>query len=221
MAIHHHLSDDLLVSHAAGSLAEGWGVVVASHLSLCPECRERYALAEATGGLLLTRTATPTNLDQSWQAVRARLDGAGDVAELVRPDVSRPRPRVATLPLPLRQRIGGDLDAIRWQNMGGGGSQFRIPTRDGETRMRLLRFEAGCAVPEHGHGGREMSLVLTGAFTDRGRTFVRGDVIELDDHDVHTPVATMDGECICLLVTDAPLRFRSWLIRLFAPIFGL
>ena len=31
---------------------------------------------------------------------------------------------------------------------------------------RLLRIPAGKPVPEHGHGGQEMTLVLRGAFED-------------------------------------------------------
>ena len=41
MTIQHHLPDDLLLTYAAANLAEAWSLVVATHLSLCPECRRR------------------------------------------------------------------------------------------------------------------------------------------------------------------------------------
>ena len=53
MTPRHHIGDDLLLSYAAGSLAEGWSLAVATHLAMCPVCRERLALAEAAGGQLL------------------------------------------------------------------------------------------------------------------------------------------------------------------------
>ena len=37
----------------------------------------------------------------------------------------------------------------------------------------------------------------------------------------HVPTATADADCICLAVTDAPLRFRSWLVRLVQPVLGI
>ena len=43
MSIRHHLTDELLLAYAAGNLAESWSLAVASHLSLCPACREREA----------------------------------------------------------------------------------------------------------------------------------------------------------------------------------
>ena len=41
MSIRHHLTDDLLLAYAAGSLNEGWSLAIATHLSLCPDCRRR------------------------------------------------------------------------------------------------------------------------------------------------------------------------------------
>ena len=35
------------------------------------------------------------------------------------------------------------------------------------------------------------------------------------------PVATEGEDCICLAVTDAPLKFRSWLVRAVQPILGI
>ncbi|HEY0953193.1 MAG TPA: transcriptional regulator, partial [Roseateles sp.] len=51
--IRHHPTDDVLLSYAGGSLATGMRAVVAVHLELCPECRERVAQLRAVGGALL------------------------------------------------------------------------------------------------------------------------------------------------------------------------
>jgi putative transcriptional regulator len=34
-------------------------------------------------------------------------------------------------------------------------------------------------------------------------------------------VATPEEDCICLAVTDAPLKFRSWFMRLVQPVIGI
>ncbi len=51
--------------------------------------------------------------------------------------------------------------------------------------------------------------------------FARGDIEEADADLVHQPIASSDGDCICLAVTDAPLKFQSWLMRLMQPLIGI
>ena len=40
---------------------------------------------------------------------------------------------------------------------------------------------------------------------------------EADSHVDHRPVADEDEDCLCLIVTDAPLRLTGWLGRLLNP----
>lgn len=62
-----------------------------------------------------------------------------------------------------------------------------------------------------------MTLVLHGAFADETACFQRGD-IEIADEDVeHQPIAQPGQDCICLAVTDGPLKFRAILPRLAQP----
>jgi len=218
VTIRHHLSDDLLVSYAAGSLAEGWSLAIATHLALCPECRKRLTLAEDIGGELLDATEASEDVTSSWAAVRQRL------ADPVAAEAPRAAPagrREDGLPEPLRSYLGGDIDTLRWRSLGRGAYQIRIPTADSETQVRLLRIPAGKPVPEHGHGGRELTLVLTGSFADGDDLFARGDIEDADASLTHQPIATPGEDCICLAVTDAPLRFRSWIVRAIQPILGI
>ena len=92
--------------------------------------------------------------------------------------------------------------ALRWQSMGKAGAQLRIKTSDGETQVRLLRIPAGKPVPEHGHGGRELTVVLTGAFHDGRTVFGPGDVEEADA----SVAASADGARGCRL--HLPRRHR-------------
>jgi putative transcriptional regulator len=96
--------------------------------------------------------------------------------------------------------------------------QFIIPTGDSETSVRLLRIPAGTPVPEHGHRGLELTVVLRGTLVDEDDRFTVGEIEEGYDGLEHQPRAGEDGECICLAVTDAPLRFKSPLLRLLQPI---
>ena len=121
----------------------------------------------------------------------------------------------------MRSYVGGDLDTLRWRAVGRGAYQILIRTADRETKVRLLRIPAGKPVPEHGHGGRELTLVLSGSFVDGENVFARGDIEDADASLTHQPVATPEADCVCLAVTDAPLKFRSWIVRAIQPILGI
>jgi putative transcriptional regulator len=215
MSVKHHISDDFLVEYAAGSLSEGWSLAVASHLALCPECRRRLAAMEGAAGALLEKMGQTGNEDNAWAQFKAR---APDIkAEEVLPR-GKAISGLAVLPEPLRSYVGGDLADLKWRALGRGAYQILIDTADKDTQVRLLRIPAGKPVPEHTHEGRELTLVLTGSFHDGADLFARGDIEEADGDLLHTPTATEGEDCICLAVTEAPLKFSSWIVRLIQPI---
>lgn len=200
--INHHLSDQLLIGYAAGTLPEAFGLVVATHVSLCDECRARLGEFEAVGGCLMDET--PANLlsASSFEQTMALIaKGPQDRIKL-------PRLSDTVFPAPLQDYAGSDLSAVNWRSLGGGVRHARLPTSDAAT-VRLLHIPAGTRLPDHGHRGMEMTLVLQGAFRDEHDRFARGD-IELANEDMHhTPVAESGADCICLAATDAPLKFNG------------
>lgn len=216
MSIKHHISDELLLDYAAGNLAEGWSLAIATHMAMCPDCRGRLALAEAAAGTLVDALEPVEGPSGSWDRLKERL--TSEAAPAPAP-VRKPAAPAGELPEPLRSYVG-NLSDIRWRNVGAG-HQFIIKTADGETQARLLKIPAGKPVPEHTHGGRELTLVLKGSFHDEVDDFGPGDLEEADGDLTHQPIAGTQEDCICLAVTDAPLKFRSRLVRLVQPLFGI
>ena len=53
MTIRHHLTDQLLMAYSAGQLPEAFSLVIATHVSLCDECRARLMAFDAVGGAVL------------------------------------------------------------------------------------------------------------------------------------------------------------------------
>jgi len=105
---------------------------------------------------------------------------------------------------------------VRWRPVGMGVRQAILTTAKGAT-ARLLYIPAGTAVPDHGHRGTELTLVLKGAFRDQTDHFGPGDVEVANEDLEHTPVADIGEDCICLAATDAPLRFSGMLPRIAQP----
>lgn len=214
MTIRHHISDDLLMGYSSGTLPEAFSLVVATHVSLCDECRARLGAFDAVGGALLEECGDAAALrDDSLEATLARING--------QPRDSAPAPAGRGIfPAPLASYMGGDLSAIRWRPVGMGVKQAILPTGRDAT-ARLLYIPGGQAVPDHGHRGTELTLVLQGAFRDETDRFGPGDV-EIANEDLeHTPVAEPGSVCICLAATDAPLRFNALIPRLAQPFFRI
>jgi putative transcriptional regulator len=212
MTQNHHISDELLMSYEAGSLAEGWSLAVATHLAYCAPCRARAREAAHVGGALLDAIEVAPLRSGALEAVLARI-----AATQVEPAAARRAPERTSVPSPLRSYIGTDLDTVAWRKLGTRARQFVVKTGDGETSVRLLRISAGAPVPEHGHRGLELTVVLRGTLVDDDERFGVGDVEEADSSVEHQPRAGEDEDCICLAVTDAPLRFKSLLVRLAQP----
>lgn len=207
--IRHHLTDALLLGYSIGQLPEAFNLVVATHVSLCDECRARLAAFDALGGAVLDDTLPAQDVAApSLAATLARIKSG-------RPAERRPEPR-GILPGPLVDYVGGGVEAVRWRAAGGGVRQAILPT-DGPAVVRLLHIPGGVAVPDHGHRGTELTLVLQGAFRDETDRFGRGDVEIADATLEHCPVAEPGEDCICLAATDAPLKFNSFLPRMLQP----
>lgn len=206
--ITHHIPLDLLRDWAAGRLAAAFATVIAAHVALCDDCRAAWEAEDLLAGELLDRmTPAPVGL-----AARERMFAALDHAVPV-----LPREAKGVLPAPVMELT---VAAPRWQSLGGGIRQ-QILLPGPEASLRLLHIPSGRKVPEHGHGGLELTLVLEGSFSDSEGRFGRGDVECAGNDTNHQPVAGDDGPCLCLAATDAPLRFRGLVPRLLQPLFGI
>jgi putative transcriptional regulator len=210
----HHLGDELLMSYAAGTLSEGWSIGVATHLSFCPSCRDRLTEFETIGGYFLECEEPEAGEVVGWADMKKRIEGSAEPTNVpsVRSDPLLPKPLLAYV-----DAAGG----LRWHSLGRGASQMKLAISDASTSVRLLKIPAGKPVPEHGHRGREMTIVLAGSFGDSVSTFNRGDVELADDELTHQPAATPGEDCICLAITEAPLRFTSRILRFLQPLLGI
>ena len=206
--IQHHIPDDLLMRYSTGVLPEAFDLIIAAHISMCDDCRASADSLDAIGGNLIDRCGTEAVADDSFLQTLDLIKGS----EPVQPRVSRD----PTLPVPLADYVDGSLESVKWRSLGLGVKQAILPTGP-EATARLLYIPAGTAVPDHGHSGTELTLVLQGAFEDATARFARGDVETADADLEHTPIADISQDCICLAVTDAPLRFKGWLPRLAQP----
>lgn len=209
--IAHHIPEAILASYVSGTLAQPFALVVAAHVSICEDCRANLAAHEAVGGALLDDFDPISVTGDLRNRVMAGLDD--DVV----PEPVRPRGD-DTFPTPVLEALGSKPP--KWRSLGPGAKQC-ILNAGKEGSVRLLHIAPGFAVPDHTHGGLELTLVLQGAFKDETGRFARGDLEVADDDLEHTPVAEDGKPCICLAATDAPLKFSAFMPRLLQPLFRI
>jgi putative transcriptional regulator len=214
MTIQHHISNPLLMRYAAGSLPEAFGLVVATHVSLCDTCRAQLGAFDALGGAVMDADDAIAPLSEgAFAALMGRLEGPA-------PEEPPRATRHGIFPGPLVDYVGGGLADVKWKSLGQGLRQAILPTAAGAS-ARLLYIPAGRAVPDHSHGGLELTLVLQGAFSDCEGRYGVGDVDIAGEAVDHTPIAEAGADCICLAATDAPLKFRGVFPRLLQPLFRI
>ena len=126
------------------------------------------------------------------------------------------------LPEPIARQYGLTFDSIPWKRLAPGVWHHRLPLSPGvKGDLRLLKIVAGRQMPEHGHGGEELTLVLEGAYADDSGQYCRGDVQDVDDEIEHRPVADRNTGCICLIASERPAKFKGIVERLLQPWTGM
>lgn len=215
MKISHHFDDATLIAYSSGTLNKGMALLVESHLEMCGQCMEQVQTSNRIGGDLL-RSIEPVAMNSgSLDRMLGMLD---DVEPEVKTDVELTKS--GEVPASLAAIIGDDLEALDWKTMGMGVQQYDLKL-GGKGAARLLRIQPGVSVPHHTHSGNELTLILRGSYSDEIGRFQVGDVADLDDQLEHQPIVDTDHECICLIATDAPLKFSGLMGKLVQPFIGL
>ena len=214
MNCNHHPDDSTLLSYGAGSLPDSLAVVVACHIAVCEHCRGKVADTEHIGLGLVEQEPVQSMSTHARDQIMVMLDES----DIEVPVLQQCEPE-GDIPVPLHPLIGRWFSNLHWRTMAPGMKQFILPASQG--KLRLLRIAPGTLLPSHGHNGSELTLVLTGSYSDELGRFCVGDVADIDPEMTHQPVADTHEGCICLIATDGSLRFQGLVPRLLQPFFQL
>ncbi len=213
MKMIHHPDAATLASYAACSIERNFSVVLDMHIKDCPQCQQRLFEAEQMAAALMKQMPdAELNADFKDQLF-AMLDQPSVTEQTHNPSA------LSTLPDFIRDWEHTDPDQLAWKRMGPGVRHIRLPACHGQ--LYMLRIAPGTCLPVHSHQGNELTLVLSGSYSDEIGRFTPGSIADLDDRVEHQPIADRSEDCICLVATDAPLRFHGWVPRLFQRYFQI
>lgn len=220
-AVEHHPSEQMLADFTNGSLTTGKNVVIAAHIELCAQCRERRLQLEAEAANSWQqeadqqREAAQRDFSPLLKAITSKLEEASqrevpvDEPELLN-EIHLLEGSV-TLPRILAKAAG---EGLVWKKLAGGINQADI-TLDDQTQCEFLYMKPGSQVPVHKHRGNEITLVLDGSFSDEMGHYRAADFVLRDHTHQHQPVS--EEGCLCFAVQDSPLMFTRGLARLLNP----
>lgn len=207
-ALQHNVSDERLLSWAAGTLSPPEAVVVATHLALRPRVAAAARRLQAVGGRLLEDLEPQPMRAGALAQVLARAEADSGQAE-----ASPPANDMPGLPEPLRRYA---LGPWRWMGPGVRVRDVHAP-RDGDCRVILLEIQPGRRTPRHTHGGVELTCVLKGAYATETDRFDVGDLEEAGEETLHQPRVVSDAPCLCVAALDGQILLDGWLGRILQP----
>lgn len=218
MSVNHHPDDATLLSYAAASLSESFETLISCHLMQCEQCRKRIADAELLGAALV-ESQEPKLPDSSRDRFMAMLDDEPDSFSAIEQREPSIDQRPLNVPAEVQQVLDGKEDSLNWKRLVPGIQQIKLGHP--ESGLRLLKISPGISIPLHSHHGSELTLILQGSYTDELGRFQKGDVADLDPEVDHQPITDGSEACICLIATDAPLKFQGIIPKLLQPFTGL
>jgi len=222
MSVSHHLTDETLQDYAVGSLGASMETLVACHLTVCRQCREKAELADTIGGELF---------DQHEPASMSHC--AADVLMQARNSESTPAPSQKGLngnanftsphvPRPLARLLPTNLEDLDWRRIAPGIKQINLSEKSRHMgAFKLLHLAPGVVLSAHSHNDRELTYVVKGSYQDEIGRFKAGDIADLDGEVVHQPVVDTHEPCIALIASYSPVKYQGMLGKIMQPFVGI
>ena len=209
----HHPDPATLISYSSGSLPSNFSILVSSHLEKCSECSKNLHIGIEMGGLVLDKLKEEKLSEGAFDKF---LNFARNINHQT---LSMPKNldnNISNIPSVLHHYIGKNISDIKWKFVAPGIKKHEVGI-DKETNsyLTMLKINPKKKIPEHGHSGNEITLVIDGSFKDEHGQYYPGDISEHDTSTHHQPVVSSKDPCICIIATDGPLVFNNFFANLF------
>lgn len=216
----YHPDSRYLNDYAAGALDRGSAILVSAHLEYCAECRTHVQQLQQLGSVLFDQATHNSeklsSADTLLNNIMHQLDAQQSTAQ---PEGAEHDAAIADPKLPrvVKKAMGSPLAKLPWKKLTRKLRYSRLVCGDKAVEVGLYNILAGGKIPEHKHQGDEVTLVLSGSFSDADDIYQEGDFVVRKQGEVHQPIATEDEDCLCLTAVERPIAFTGWM-RMFNPL---
>ncbi|HBN48669.1 MAG TPA: anti-sigma factor, partial [Thalassospira sp.] len=160
MNIKHHPTDQTLMEYASGRMSQAMELLVATHMTLCPKCREKVAEFEALGGAALETANVMSMNTHALDHVMAMIERETANENVVFSEIPSIR-RVAvgesitgsaipSVPRPLANLLPDDvlsLEDIPWKSLAPGVKHYQLKSIESKGTVRLMKIAPGVSIP--------------------------------------------------------------------------
>ncbi|MGR2821482.1 ChrR family anti-sigma-E factor [Vibrio vulnificus] len=210
-----HPNNMLLQAYASGEIDAVSGLVVATHLEVCRDCRDLVAQFEGEQAQHFAaekqdEMSALSLFDAMFDDI-VQSDVKEDAREVYEPRYIEVKGKRFVLPQTLCRYA--DLMS-EWRSYGGKVFSSQLDFGE-EARVNLMYISEGVQIPQHTHKGLETTLVLHGSFSDEDGEYQQGDFMQRDASVKHSPKTKTGEDCLCLTVLTDPLIFTQGVARVF------
>lgn len=205
---------ELYAAYVGGSLSYPAQVLVNAHLELNPQRRALVDAMQAEAGSLLEEMPSMALSGSAAARIEAIVS-----APVSAPGARQPQPADPVFPPALRAFAGFSASATPWKTKLPGFKEHAFGEIEG-CDTSLLWVRPGRAMPHHTHEGSELTLLLSGSYTDVTGRYARGDLAVADGSIDHRPIAGTEEPCICFTVVQGKLQLSGSLLRRLGDILG-
>jgi len=193
--------------------------LVACHLTVCQQCRQRVTIADGIGGALFDESE-PASMTLSSNELLARAAASPQHSAPVFVGEAQP---VSGVPRPLARLLPTTLAELDWRRIGPGVKQHNLSDQHRKHgAFQLLHLEPGVVLSAHSHNDRELTYLVQGSYIDEIGKFKVGDIADLDGHqETHQPVVDSKEPCIALIATHSPVNYSSMIGKIMQPFVGI
>ncbi|MGH1371051.1 MAG: ChrR family anti-sigma-E factor [Cellvibrionaceae bacterium] len=222
--ITHHPSADYLAAFSAGTLSFSQAICVSAHIEHCSQCRTDVKRLNQVGSELLEHLQ-PAQVSESLK--QSVMDAIDREVSSDRVQASRQAPQANALnssthrqvPKCLQRLVPDGFSKLGWKRLSPSIHAAKLCSDVNGSKVEMIKIQPGGQVASHNHTGEEITLVLTGSFSDNNGNYQAGDIIFRNKDDRHhKPIASQDSECICLTAVESPIQFTGFFARLFNPL---
>ncbi|HAS6348685.1 ChrR family anti-sigma-E factor [Vibrio sp. IRLE0018] len=216
-----HPNNALLQAYASGDIDAVSGLAIATHLEVCPNCRDLVAgfetqhadvfVAETQSADEISASSFELSLFDAMFDDIIQSESKADVHDVYEPRYIEVKGKRFMLPQTLCRYA--DLMS-EWRSYGGKVFSSQLDFGE-EARVNLMYICEGVQIPQHTHKGIETTLVLHGCFSDEDGEYRVGDFLQRDASVKHSPRTEQNQDCLCLTVLTEPMIFTQGVARIF------
>lgn len=205
--ISRHPDPEVLVEYTSGTLALAPSIAVTTHLQLCGTCSGAADSLNQLGGAILDQTEITPISENLLEKVLTSINQEPSLNPVQKITTEAADDVAHALPSYVRELL--PEDNLQWQFLSPSLRIATLSVGEEEYELALHRIKAGGKAPEHNHAGQEITVVLTGTFSDEDGIYQPGDFIVRQPGEIHRPMAAQNEECICLSVLAAPIKLTG------------